>query len=335
MKTFKRNIIITGGAGFIGSHVVRLFVNKYPDYHIINLDKLTYAGNLANLKDIEDRPNYTFVKADICDFEKIQQLMAEFHVDGVIHLAAESHVDRSIKDPFTFARTNVMGTLTLLQAAKLYWESLPEQYTDKLFYHISTDEVFSEIYLDRYFGRDYVVQKAMNQSPFTRQFCKTSVNTIRMAVYRSVKTNRPYVVNAIIRMGKDGSLVDNAHAGGMFVGVNSEGILGKYVCNQYGEKMTVFNGIDFQTNTYQIPNYDKIKSFAELVASALPHQRLLALDIILDENSEPVLLEYNIRAFSVWLFQFTSGVGFGNFTDEIIEYCRLHKKEATRISVIF
>ena len=147
MKTFKRNIIITGGAGFIGSHVVRLFVNKYPDYHIINLDKLTYAGNLANLKDIEDRPNYTFVKADICDFEKIQQLMAEFHVDGVIHLAAESHVDRSIKDPFTFARTNVMGTLTLLQATKLYWESLPEQYADKLFYHISTDEVYGALEL--------------------------------------------------------------------------------------------------------------------------------------------------------------------------------------------
>ena len=147
MKTFKRNIIITGGAGFIGSHVVRLFVNKYPDYHIINLDKLTYAGNLANLKDIEDRPNYTFVKADICDFEKIQQLMAVFHVDGVIHLAAESHVDRSIKDPFTFARTNVMGTLTLLQAAKLYWESLPEQYADKLFYHISTDEVYGALEL--------------------------------------------------------------------------------------------------------------------------------------------------------------------------------------------
>jgi dTDP-glucose 4,6-dehydratase len=144
---FKRNIIITGGAGFIGSHVVRLFVNKYPDYRIINLDKLTYAGNLANLNDIEDRPNYVFVKADICDFAKMQELMTQYAVDGIIHLAAESHVDRSIKDPFTFAQTNVMGTLSLLQAAKLYWESRPEGYEGKRFYHISTDEVYGTLEL--------------------------------------------------------------------------------------------------------------------------------------------------------------------------------------------
>ena len=143
-----KRIIITGGAGFIGSHVVRLFVNKYPEYRIINVDKLTYAGNLANLKDIEDKPNYRFVKADICDFDTIYALMQEEKVDGVIHLAAESHVDRSIKDPFTFARTNVMGTLSMLQAAKLYWESLPEKYEGKRFYHISTDEVYGALRLD-------------------------------------------------------------------------------------------------------------------------------------------------------------------------------------------
>ena len=141
----KRNIVITGGAGFIGSHVVRLFVNKYPEYKIINLDKLTYAGNLANLKDIEDKPNYKFVKMDICDFDAFYKLMQDEQIDGIIHLAAESHVDRSIKDPFTFARTNVMGTLSLLQAAKLYWESLPEKYEGKRFYHISTDEVYGAL----------------------------------------------------------------------------------------------------------------------------------------------------------------------------------------------
>ena len=145
MMEFKRNILITGGAGFIGSHVVRLFVTKYPEYHIINLDKLTYAGNLANLADIEQQPNYTFVKADICDFEKILELFRQHSIDGVIHLAAESHVDRSIKDPFTFAQTNVMGTLSLLQAAKVSWDG---QYDGQRFYHISTDEVYGALKFD-------------------------------------------------------------------------------------------------------------------------------------------------------------------------------------------
>lgn len=145
----KRNILITGGAGFIGSHVVRLFVNKYPNYHIINLDKLTYAGNLANLHDIKDKPNYTFIKADICDFETVLEIIRKYNVDGIIHLAAESHVDRSIKDPFTFANTNVIGTLSMLQAARIHWESQEKPWEINgvpcLFYHISTDEVYGTL----------------------------------------------------------------------------------------------------------------------------------------------------------------------------------------------
>ena len=138
----KRNILVTGGAGFIGSHLIRLLVNKYPAYHIINMDVLTYAGNLENLKDIEHKENYSFVKGDICDFQKVKQVFIDFNINSVIHLAAESHVDRSIEDPFSFAQTNVMGTLSLLQAAKSYWEN---NFKNKLFYHVSTDEVYGSL----------------------------------------------------------------------------------------------------------------------------------------------------------------------------------------------
>ena len=172
-----RNILVTGGAGFIGSHLVRLLVNKYPDYHIVNMDVLTYAGNLENLKDIENKENYTFVKCDICDVEKVNQVFIKYQIDSVIHLAAESHVDRSIKDPFSFAQTNVMGTLSLLQAAKETWNG---NFTNHLFYHVSTDEVYGSLGEEGFFTEEtaydphspYSASKASSDH-FVRAFADT------------------------------------------------------------------------------------------------------------------------------------------------------------------
>ena len=146
-------ILITGGAGFIGSHVVRMFAKKYPKTKIINYDKLTYAGNLSNLKDIENRKNYVFVKGDVTDYKKVMATLKEYGVDGIIHFAAESHVDRSIKDPFAFAKTNVLGTLTMLQAAKEFWgcslANAAQSEKKFRFYHISTDEVYGSLKFDK------------------------------------------------------------------------------------------------------------------------------------------------------------------------------------------
>src|SRR6187397_1376925 len=144
---FERNILITGGAGFIGNHVVRLFVNKYPSYRIINLDALTYAGNLENLRDVEDKPNYVFEKANILEVIDLERIFSEYKIDGVIHLAAESHVDRSILSPLDFVYTNIIGTVNLLNTAKKYWKDL----SGKLFYHISTDEVFGSLGKEGFF----------------------------------------------------------------------------------------------------------------------------------------------------------------------------------------
>ncbi|MBT8231326.1 MAG: GDP-mannose 4,6-dehydratase, partial [Bacteroidia bacterium] len=137
-----KNILITGGAGFIGSHLVRRFVNKYPQYNIYNLDILSYAGNLENIKDIEDKENYSFIKGDITELDFIRSVFQENQIDTVVHLAAESHVDRSISDPLIFIKTNVLGTATLLQVAKESWK---DDMNDKLFYHVSTDEVFGSL----------------------------------------------------------------------------------------------------------------------------------------------------------------------------------------------
>ena len=146
-----KHILITGGAGFIGSHVVRSFVTNYPDYQIVNFDTLTYAGNLENIKDIEKSSNYTFVKGDICDAAAVEKVLHDFQIDTIIHLAAESHVDRSITDPLAFVRTNVLGTATLLNEAKKYWNG---NYDGKLFYHVSTDEVYGSLGETGFFYED-------------------------------------------------------------------------------------------------------------------------------------------------------------------------------------
>ena len=141
MDNFQKNILVTGGAGFIGSHLVRLLVNKYPHYHIINLDNLTYAGNIDNLKDIQTASNYTFIKEDICNKVGIENIINEYKINNIIHLAAESHVDRSISNPIEFVQTNVIGTVVLLNAAKKAWEGNQ----DNIFYHVSTDEVYGSL----------------------------------------------------------------------------------------------------------------------------------------------------------------------------------------------
>ncbi|MBC6490195.1 dTDP-glucose 4,6-dehydratase [Flavihumibacter stibioxidans] len=151
MRKLAKTIMVTGGAGFIGSHVVRLFVNKYPDYLIVNLDALTYAGNLENLKDIEDKSNYIFERGDITDEKRMQELFEKYAFDGVIHLAAESHVDRSILDPLQFVRTNVLGTANLLNVARKNWNG---NYAGKRFYHVSTDEVYGSLGAEGFFTEE-------------------------------------------------------------------------------------------------------------------------------------------------------------------------------------
>lgn len=172
-------ILLTGGAGFIGSHLTRLFITKYPQYKIVNLDKLTYAGNLENLKDIEEKSNYQFIKGDITDLPFLHQLFLDYKFTAVLHCAAESHVDRSITDPLSFVTTNVLGTAALLQAAKEYWN---DNYENKIFYHISTDEVYGSLGKDGFFTEDTAYDP---RSPYSAS--KASSDHIVRAFYHTYK----------------------------------------------------------------------------------------------------------------------------------------------------
>lgn len=177
MSKFTKTIGITGGAGFIGSHVVRLFVTKYPHYHIVNLDALTYAGNLENLRDVEDAPNYSFEKTDITDEQQVEDAFNKYHFDAIIHLAAESHVDRSILDPLAFVRTNVLGTATLLNACRKHWKN---NYEGKLFFHVSTDEVYGSLGEEGFFTEETAYDP---RSPYSAS--KAASDHLVMAYYHT------------------------------------------------------------------------------------------------------------------------------------------------------
>lgn len=196
-------------------------------------------------------------------------------------------------------------------------------------------EIFGFTFLNKYASdnSDFIVQEGLSQSKFMSQFNPTSINTLRIATYRSVKDNRTHVCAAIMRIGKLGATVDNAHAGGLFVGVNLDGTIGKYACDQYGNRYESFNGINFKEQHFCIPNFDKVIRFAEKVGDAVVHHRLLAQDICIDSDGVPHLVEFNIRAYSVWLFQFTSGPALGEYTDEIIDYCSKRMSNVRKVFV--
>lgn len=182
-------------------------------------------------------------------------------------------------------------------------------------------------YLEHHFGKHFIIQECVEQSDYISQFNPTSVNTLRLSMYRSVKNNQCHITGAIMRIGGKGSVVDNAHAGGCYVGIHSDGCLCKEVLDQFGVKRTVFNGIDFSLGSYVYQNWGNVIEFAKSVGKFVPHHRLIALDIVLDRDNNPHLIEFNIEAYSPWLFQYTIGTAFGEYTDEILDYCKAHQND--------
>lgn len=195
-------------------------------------------------------------------------------------------------------------------------------------------EILSLEMLFREYRNNFIIQECVEQSEFMAQFNSTSVNTLRIVVYRSVINNNLYITNSILRIGLKDSVIDNAHAGGVFIGIDSNGKLGNILSNTFGVKQTIFNGINFNEEEFVIPNYNDVILFSKNIAQQIPHHRLIALDIALDRNNNPKLIEYNIGAFSYWLFQFVEQPAMKGYTDEIIDYCKNYKDHIVRNNIV-
>lgn len=316
--------------GKIASCVNPIYLNLFSNYIGKNLDIVPEDICHRVVETILDPPIYRAYYADKNMFDKILPL--DYMAKTYLRRIQGSWYDVNyeiVKDSIDNLISNIDDTKIVIKptvggmsgkGVKLFAKE------GRIWRSLDSRDILSQKWLDENYGNDCIIQRCLGQSKEISYYNPTSVNTLRLAVYRSVKDDEVHVLRAVMRIGGKGSLIDNAHAGGGFVGIYKDGTLGKFVCNQYGETTNIFNDIDFG-KPHKVPYYDKVIDFAKDVARHIPHHRLLALDIMLDENNNPRLIEFNVEKYSVWLFQFTTGGAFGEFTDEIIDYCAEHKKE--------
>lgn len=274
----------------------RAYVTYYSDKNVF--DKLLPAGSLPKtiLRKINGfyyTPNYTTI--NISTTEEVVKLL---DASSITKIVIKPSIDTSSGKGVCF-----------FEKVNDEWKNL------------ENNEPLTLDFLNKRCGNHFIIQECLKQSNELNYYNSTSINTLRLSLYRSVTTNECHITNSIIRIGSKGSLVDNAHAGGAYVGIMQDGTLCKQVLNQYGETTTYFNDIDF-TQTHIIPNFDKVVAFAKMIGGKLPHLRLLALDIMIDDSGNPRLIEFNSSGYSMWLFQFTTSSALGEYTDEVIEYCK-------------